>query len=421
MFAQLDLDDELCRAVADMGYERPTSIQSLVIPHAMEGKDILADAPTGTGKTAAFLLPICQFLLDYPRKDDSSTRALILVPTRELANQVYQQALAITKYTHLTCGVITGGINYGTDRDTLADNCDIMVATPGRLFEHIEQESFDCRDIESLILDEADRMLDMGFLRDIKRILALLPSRRQNLLFSATFSKEIKTLANSFLHNPAMVEAAPQNTTAEKVDQIIYRTNKGLKTALVIKLITEGNWKQVLVFTRTKHGANKLSQKLEKAGIKAAAIHGNKSQGARTRALAGFKDGSISVLVATDIAARGLDIPMLPYVINFELPNIPEDYVHRIGRTGRAGASGKAISIVSVDEYAYARGIEKLLHTKLESTIIPGFEPTESLHEVEAKKAENKAAHNKGRRNKGRSQSNTSSQEGAKKRRKFRR
>jgi ATP-dependent RNA helicase RhlE len=248
-----------------------------------------------------------------------------------------------------------------------------------------------------------------------------LPNKRQNLLFSATFSKEIKTLANSFLHNPAMVEAAPQNTTAEKVDQIIYRTNKGLKTALVIKLITEGNWNQVLVFTRTKHGANKLSQKLEKAGIKAAAIHGNKSQGARTRALAGFKEGTISVLVATDIAARGLDIPLLPHVINFELPNVPEDYVHRIGRTGRAGASGKAISIVSVDEYAYARGIEKLLNIKLESTIISGFEPTETLHEVASRKAENKAAHNRGGRKNTRSQSRSSSQDGAKKRRNHRR
>jgi len=334
---------------------------------------------------------------------------------------VLEDVKTYSEFTDLKSTVVFGGVNANPQIKTLRQGVDILVATPGRLLDLHSQGVINFSGIQFLVLDEADRMLDMGFLRDIKRILALLPSRRQNLLFSATFSKEIKTLANSFLHNPAMVEAAPQNTTAEKVDQIIYRTNKGLKTSLVIKLITEGNWKQVLVFTRTKHGANKLSQKLEKAGIKAAAIHGNKSQGARTRALAGFKDGSISVLVATDIAARGLDIPLLPYVINFELPNIPEDYVHRIGRTGRAGASGKAISIVSVDEYAYARGIEKLLHTKLESTIIPGFEPTETLHEVEAKKAENKAAHNKGRRNKGRSQSNTSSQEGAKKRRKFRR
>ena len=348
-------------------------------------------------------------------------KSLILTPTRELAAQVLEDVKTYSEFTDLKSTVVFGGVNANPQIKTLRQGVDILVATPGRLLDLHNQGVINFSGIQFLVLDEADRMLDMGFLRDIKRILALLPSKRQNLLFSATFSKEIKTLANSFLDNPAMVEAAPQNTTAEKVDQIIYRTNKGLKTNLVIKLITEGNWNQVLVFTRTKHGANKLSQKLEKADIKAAAIHGNKSQGARTRALAGFKEGTISVLVATDIAARGLDIPLLPHVINFELPNIPEDYVHRIGRTGRAGASGKAISIVSVDEYAYARGIEKLLNIKLESTVIPGFEPTESLHEVESKKAENKAAHNRGGRNNSRSQSNKPSQDGSKKRRNFRR
>ncbi len=422
-FQSLGLNDALLKAISKKGYSTPSPIQQKAIPKILEGRDVLASAQTGTGKTAGFTLPMLQQFLvnDGHFKGRRKIKSLILTPTRELAAQVLDDVKTYSEFTDLKSTVVFGGVNANPQIKTLRQGVDILVATPGRLLDLHSQGVINFSGIQFLVLDEADRMLDMGFLRDIKRILALLPSRRQNLLFSATFSKEIKTLANSFLHNPAMVEAAPQNTTAEKVDQIIYRTNKGLKTALVIKLITEGNWKQVLVFTRTKHGANKLSQKLEKAGIKAAAIHGNKSQGARTRALAGFKDGSISVLVATDIAARGLDIPMLPYVINFELPNIPEDYVHRIGRTGRAGASGKAISIVSVDEYAYARGIEKLLHTKLESTIIPGFEPTESLHEVEAKKAENKAAHNKGRRNKGRSQSNTSSQEGAKKRRKFRR
>ena len=422
-FQSLGLNDALLKAISKKGYTTPSPIQQKAIPKILEGRDVLASAQTGTGKTAGFTLPMLQQFLvnDGHFKGRRKIKSLILTPTRELAAQVLDDVKTYSEFTDLKSTVVFGGVNANPQIKKLRQGVDILVATPGRLLDLHSQGVINFSGIQFLVLDEADRMLDMGFLRDIKRILALLPSRRQNLLFSATFSKEIKTLANSLLHNPAMVEAAPQNTTAEKVDQIIYRTNKGLKTALVIKLITEGNWRQVLVFTRTKHGANKLSQKLEKAGIKAAAIHGNKSQGARTRALAGFKDGSISVLVATDIAARGLDIPMLPYVINFELPNIPEDYVHRIGRTGRAGASGKAISIVSVDEYAYARGIEKLLHIKLESTIIPGFEPTESLQEVEAKKAKNKAAHNKGRRNKGRSQSNTSSQEGAKKRRKYRR
>jgi ATP-dependent RNA helicase RhlE len=271
------------------------------------------------------------------------------------------------------------------------------VATPGRLLDLHNQKAFSLSKVEILVLDEADRMLDMGFLRDIKKILALLPNKRQNLLFSATFSKDIKKLANEFLHHPVLVEATPENTTAEKVDQIIYRTDKSKKTDLVIKLISEGDWQQVLIFTRTKHGANRLSEKLSKAGISSAAIHGNKSQGARTKALAGFKAGKVRILVATDIAARGLDIPLLPHVINYELPNIPEDYVHRIGRTGRAGASGEAISIVSVDENEYVRGIEKLLGERLDSQIIEGFEPTESLKEILDKKAENKQQNQRGR------------------------
>jgi len=422
-FQSLGLDDALLKAIAKKGYTKPSPIQQKAIPKILQGRDVLASAQTGTGKTAGFTLPMLHQFLVSPGQSQGKRKikSLILTPTRELAAQVLDDVKTYSEFTNLKSTVVFGGVNANPQIKTLRQGVDILVATPGRLLDLHSQGVINFSGIQFLVLDEADRMLDMGFLKDIKRILALLPSQRQNLLFSATFSKEIKALANSFLHKPALVEAAPQNATAEKVDQIIYKTNKGLKTALVIKLITEGNWKQVLVFTRTKHGANKLSKKLEKAAIKAAAIHGNKSQGARTRALASFKEGSISVLVATDIAARGLDIPLLPYVINFELPNIPEDYVHRIGRTGRAGASGKAISIVSIDEYAYARGIEKLLKIKLNSTVIPGFEPTESLHELESKKAENKAAHNKGRRNKGNSQTNTSSQKRSKNKRKYRR
>ena len=422
-FQSLGLDDALLKAIAKKGYTKPSPIQQKAIPKILQGRDVLASAQTGTGKTAGFTLPMLHQFLVSPGQSQGKRKikSLILTPTRELAAQVLDDVKTYSEFTNLKSTVVFGGVNANPQIKTLRQGVDILVATPGRLLDLHSQGVINFSGIQFLVLDEADRMLDMGFLRDIKRILALLPSQRQNLLFSATFSKEIKALANSFLHKPALVEAAPQNATAEKVDQIIYKTNKGLKTALVIKLITEGNWKQVLVFTRTKHGANKLSKKLEKAAIKAAAIHGNKSQGARTRALASFKEGSISVLVATDIAARGLDIPLLPYVINFELPNIPEDYVHRIGRTGRAGASGKAISIVSIDEYAYARGIEKLLKIKLNSSVVPGFEPTESLHELESKKAENKAAHNKGRRNIGNSQTNTSSQKRSKNKRKYRR
>ncbi|MDB3977335.1 DEAD/DEAH box helicase [Flavobacteriaceae bacterium] len=422
-FQSLGLDEALLKAIAKKGYTKPSPIQQKAIPKILQGRDVLASAQTGTGKTAGFTLPMLNQFLVSPGQSQGKRKikSLILTPTRELAAQVLDDVKTYSEFTDLKSTVVFGGVNANPQIKTLRQGVDILVATPGRLLDLHSQGVINFSGIQFLVLDEADRMLDMGFLRDIKRILALLPSQRQNLLFSATFSKEIKALANGFLHKPALVEAAPQNATAEKVDQIIYKTNKGLKTALVIKLITEGNWKQVLVFTRTKHGANKLSKKLEKAAIKAAAINGNKSQGARTRALASFKEGSISVLVATDIAARGLDIPQLPYVINFELPNIPEDYVHRIGRTGRAGASGKAISIVSIDEYDYARGIEKLLKIKLNSSVIPGFEPTESLHELESKKAENKAAHNKGRRNKGNSQTNTSSKKRSKNKPKYRR
>lgn len=412
-FKSLGLSDALLKAISKKGYTTPSPIQQKAIPIILERKDVLASAQTGTGKTAGFTLPILQILNSQPPLRKRPVRSLILTPTRELAAQVLEDVKSYSEFVDLSATVVFGGVNANPQIRTLRQGVDILVATPGRLLDLHNQGVFSLANVEVLVLDEADRMLDMGFLRDIKRILALLPKRRQNLLFSATFSKEIKQLAGSFLHNPIMVEATPENTTAEKVIQKVYRTNKSAKTELIIKLIKEGNWDQVLVFTRTKHGANRLSQKLDKAGISSAAIHGNKSQGARTKALAGFKAGKVRVLVATDIAARGLDIPLLPHVVNFELPNIAEDYVHRIGRTGRAGASGEAISLVSVDENEYVRGIEKLLGTRLDTEVIEGFEPTEKLQEILDKKAENKAQNQRGRQNsRGRDNSNKSNSGG---------
>jgi len=400
-FKSLGLSDALLKAISKKGYTTPSPIQQKAIPIILEGKDVLASAQTGTGKTAGFTLPILQILNSKPPLRKRPVRSLILTPTRELAAQILEDVKSYSEFVDLRSTVVFGGVNANPQIRTLRQGVDILVATPGRLLDLHNQGVFSLANVEVLVLDEADRMLDMGFLRDIKRILALLPKRRQNLLFSATFSKEIKQLAGSFLHNPKLVEATPENTTAEKVIQKVYRTNKSTKTELIIKLIKEGNWDQVLVFTRTKHGANRLAQKMDKAGISSAAIHGNKSQGARTKALAGFKGGKVRVLVATDIAARGLDIPLLPHVINFELPNIPEDYVHRIGRTGRAGASGEAISLVSVDENEFVRGIEKLLGMRLESEVIEGFEPTEKLQDILDKKAANKAQNQRGRRDSG--------------------
>lgn len=398
-FKSLGLSDALLKAISQKGYEIPTPIQQKAIPSILEGKDVLASAQTGTGKTAGFTLPMLQKLVNGKNLHKRPVRALVLTPTRELAAQVLDDVKTYSKFVDIRSTVIFGGVNANPQIRTLRQGVDILVATPGRLLDLHSQGVFSLKNVEFLVLDEADRMLDMGFARDLNKILALLPKKRQNLLFSATFSKEIKKLANTFLHHPVQVEATPENTTAEKVDQIIYKTDKSKKTDLVIKLITEGDWQQVLIFTRTKHGANKLAQKLEKAKISSAAIHGNKSQGARTKALANFKSGKVRILVATDIAARGLDIPLLPHVINYELPNIPEDYVHRIGRTGRAGASGEAISIVSVDEFEYVKAIEKLLGERLDQKTIPGFEVTEKLQEVLDKKAANKAANQRGRRN----------------------
>jgi ATP-dependent RNA helicase RhlE len=394
-FKELGLSQALLNAIEQKGYEKPSPIQEKCIPVVLEGKDVLASAQTGTGKTAGFALPILQLLSQEPQKHNRPVRALILTPTRELAAQVLEDVNDFGRSVNMRSTVIFGGVNQNPQVRALKSGVDVLVATPGRLLDLNDQRLLSLRNVEILVLDEADRMLDMGFLRDIKRILALLPERRQNLLFSATFSKDIRKLAESFLHHPVTVSASPENTAVEKIEQRTIRVDKARKTALTIKLIANGNWQQVLIFTRTKHGANRLSEKLQKADITSAAIHGNKTQNARTNALAGFKTGKIRVLVATDIAARGLDIPLLPHVINYELPNIAEDYVHRIGRTGRAGASGEAISLVGGDEVDYVRGIEKLLGEKLSRDIIPGFEPQDPETAPEKKQQGQRPPRNK--------------------------
>jgi ATP-dependent RNA helicase RhlE len=376
LFEQLGLNAALLNALKEKGYETPTTIQEKAIPVILAGKDVLASAQTGTGKTAGFALPLIQLLADAPKAKKRPVKALILTPTRELAAQIYDEFTKYGAKSGLECAVIFGGVNQNPQVARLRNGVDVLVATPGRLLDLVGQNLLTLTQVEYLVLDEADRMLDMGFIREIRRILALVPNRKQNLLFSATFSEDIKKLAATFLKDPVMVAASAANTTTELVDQKAFRVDNARKTELIIKLIWEGNWHQVLVFTRTKHGANRLSQKFEKANISSAAIHGNKTQNARTNALAGFKNGTISVLVATDIAARGLDIPLLPHVINFELPNVPEDYVHRIGRTGRAGASGEAISLVAADEIPYLRAIEKLMSMKIPTEVLQGFEPS---------------------------------------------
>ncbi len=374
-FNSLGLSDALLKAISKKGYTTPSPIQQKAIPPILEGKDVLASAQTGTGKTAGFTLPILQILSQGQQLRQRPIRALILTPTRELAAQILANIKEYSEFLDLKSTVIFGGVNQNPQVTQLRQGVDILVATPGRLIDLQNQGLISLAKVEILVLDEADRMLDMGFVRDIERIIKVLPSKRQNLMFSATFSTDIKKLAMGILHHPAHVEATPENTTVDAITQIVYPVAKEKKTELIIKLITEGNWKQILVFTRTKQGANKLTESMISSGIKAAAIHGNKGQGARTKALAGFKDGSLTALVATDIAARGLDIPLLPHVVNFELPNIPEDYVHRIGRTGRAGANGEAISLFSPDETVFLRDIEKLVGLKLPVQNIKGFEP----------------------------------------------
>ncbi|WP_417544718.1 DEAD/DEAH box helicase [Marinobacter sp.] len=377
-FSSLGLSEQLVRATTDQGYDTPSPIQLQAIPAVLSGKDVMAAAQTGTGKTAGFTLPLLQRLAENPRTG-KGPRALILTPTRELAAQVHDSVNLYSKYVPTKAAVVFGGVKINPQMMKLRKGVDVLVATPGRLMDLYQQNAVRFNEVEILVLDEADRMLDMGFIRDITKILALLPAKRQNLLFSATFSGEIRALAKGLLNNPVQVDVAVRNTTAESVLQSVYSVDQSQKTALLSKLVRDNSWEQVLVFTRTKHGANRLTQKLEKDGITAAAIHGNKSQGARTRALADFKAGEVRVLVATDIAARGLDIKQLPQVVNFELPNVPEDYVHRIGRTGRAGESGQALSLVSADELKMLVGIEKLIKKQLPRKEVEGFEPKNNL------------------------------------------
>ena len=378
-FSSLGLSEAILRAVTERGYTEPTPIQKQAIPAVLSGGDLLAGAQTGTGKTAGFVLPILHRLSDGTVKGPSEgrppIRALILVPTRELAAQVEESVREYGKHLKLASMTMIGGVNINPQISRLRSRVDILVATPGRLLDHVQQKTLDLSGIEILVLDEADRMLDMGFIRDIRKILALLPKNRQNLLFSATFSDEIKALADGLLNNPAMIEVAKRNTTAETISHKVYPVDRDRKRPLLARLVQEHNWHQVLVFTRTKHGANQLAEYLTKNGISSLAIHGNKSQAARTRALSEFKDGSLQVLVATDIAARGIDIADLPHVVNYELPNVPEDYVHRIGRTGRAGQSGEAVSLVCVDELKLLADIERVIKRKIHQEVVPGFEP----------------------------------------------
>ncbi|MGE4532281.1 DEAD/DEAH box helicase [Halomonas sp.] len=374
-FSELGLRAELLRAVEAQGYTTPTPIQRQAIPAVLKGGDLLASAQTGTGKTAGFTLPMLQRLADGPRPGKRQVRALVLAPTRELAAQVGESVADYGRHLTLKSHVIFGGVGQQPQVDAIRPGLDVLVATPGRLLDLQQQKHVDLSKVEILVLDEADRMLDMGFIHDIKKVLRLLPEQRQNLLFSATFSDEIQALAGKLLDRPEKIEVARRNTTAETVDQAIYRVDREKKRELLAHLIQQHDWHQVLVFTRTKHGANRLAEQLSKQAIPAMAIHGNKSQSARTKALSAFKSGDLQVLVATDIAARGLDISELPHVVNFELPNVAEDYVHRIGRTGRAGSEGQAVSLVCVDEHGLLKGIERLIKRDLEKRIEPGFEP----------------------------------------------
>jgi ATP-dependent RNA helicase RhlE len=374
-FSSLGLAPELVRAVADKGYTKPTPVQLQSIPVILEGRDVMAGAQTGTGKTAGFTLPILQRLATGRRhkNHDRRPRALILTPTRELAAQVHESVVVYGRHLPAKAMVIFGGVSINPQISILRRGVDIVVATPGRLLDHAGQRTIDLSGIEVLVLDEADRMLDMGFLPDIKRIIKLLPSTRQNLLFSATFPAEIRRLAGDLLRDPVDIQVAPRNSTAEGISQVAHPVEKKKKSELLAYLISGRNWRRVLVFTRTKHGANRLTKELIEMGLSATAIHGNKSQGARTKALADFKAEKVRVLVATDIAARGLDITDLPHVVNFELPYVPEDYIHRIGRTGRAGKDGQAASLVSPDEEKLLKGIERLLKTRIEMVPIEGY------------------------------------------------
>ncbi len=378
-FSDLGLLPDLLRAVADKGYDSPTPIQTEAIPAVLAGRDVLAGAQTGTGKTAGFVLPILQRLVaDAAHGAARAPRALVLTPTRELAAQVAESARDYGKHLPLRVIQVFGGVNINPQISSLRSGCDILVATPGRLLDLARQRAVDLSKVQVFVLDEADRMLDMGFIHDIRRVIRLLPSNRQNLLFSATYSDDIRALAERLLHEPMSIQVAPRNAPIELVEQRAYRVQKEQKRHLLVHLIQEGQWHQVLIFTRTKHGANRLTQQLEGAGIRAAAIHGNKSQAARVKALDMFKRGQVTALVATEVAARGLDIKELPQVVNYELPNVPEDYVHRIGRTGRAGAAGEAISLVSVDETGLLRDIERVLRRSIPTMQTPAFKVVEA-------------------------------------------
>ncbi|WP_052128427.1 DEAD/DEAH box helicase [Neosynechococcus sphagnicola] len=379
-FSTLGLTTDLLRAVAEQGYSQPTPIQLQAIPAILQGKDVLASAQTGTGKTAGFTLPLLQRLsTPYFNRGHRTPRALILTPTRELAAQVNDSVQTYGKHLPLRSAVIYGGVGIVPQIQTLRRGIDILVATPGRLLDHLGQKTLDLSQVEILVLDECDRMLDMGFIHDIRKILAVLPHSRQTLMFSATFSKAIQQLANTLLKSPTLIEVAPRNTAAEQVTQIVHPVDRDRKRELLSYMIGFHNWPQVLVFTRTKHGANRLAEQLTKDGLKTTAIHGNKTQAARIRALNDFKQGKVRILVATDVASRGLDIDQLPYVVNFDLPDVPEDYVHRIGRTGRAGNEGQAVSLVCPDEYPLLKGIEQLLNRSIPKDVIAGYEPTTSV------------------------------------------
>ena len=378
-FKNLGLQQELLQAIHEQGYTEATPIQTQAIPLILNGHDILAGAQTGTGKTASFTLPLLQLLMKNPKPQRRTIRTLILTPTRELAAQVAESVQTYGKYLPLKTQVIFGGVNINMQIKKLQDGADILIATPGRLLDLVSQKILTLSHIEILVIDEADRMMDMGFIHDLRKILALLPSSRQNLLFSATFSQDIKNLAYGILKSPHTIEVTRLNTPAELVSQVVYPVDNKRKHELLSFLISSKKWEQVLVFTRTKHGANRLSKQLAADGIPSEAIHGNKSQNARTKALHDFKQGLIRVLVATDIAARGIDIDLLPHVVNFELPNVPEDYVHRIGRTGRAGNSGKAYSLVCIDENKLLIDIERLLKRKIPTMVEPGYEPDPSI------------------------------------------
>ncbi|MDP4530086.1 DEAD/DEAH box helicase [Alkalimonas delamerensis] len=378
-FASLGLSAPLLAAIQAEGYDTPSPIQAQAIPAVLAGRDLMAAAQTGTGKTAGFTLPLLQRLAEGKPASANQARALILTPTRELAAQVGDSVVRYGSRLPLRSTIVFGGVKINPQMQKLRKGVDILIATPGRLLDLYQQNAVRFSELEVLVLDEADRMLDMGFIRDIRKILALLPKQRQNLLFSATFSDDIRALAKTMVNNPLEVSVSPANSTAERVEQLVYPVDKNRKAQLLIDLIVDNHWQQVLVFTKTKHGANKLTKQLEAVGLQAAAIHGNKSQGARTKALAGFKSGEVRVLVATDIAARGLDIDQLPQVVNFDLPNVPEDYVHRIGRTGRAGASGHAVSLVCADDAKLLRDIERLIRQAIPRQQQAGYEPVHPL------------------------------------------